>query len=152
MRPKAQEVLEYPLFWTFDKRFSFLRDAYDHILELEDSKVFNALENTVAESLARNCDEDWEVTFLNSIGTGSGSSKFDTATDLLWLIKNTSIYHAQLPQAALKQPKNYWDHFLKHWMIIFQANFQNYLLRFTSCSVNFVKMTSSFRNTKGAAA
>ncbi|KAF5747250.1 hypothetical protein HS088_TW06G01431 [Tripterygium wilfordii] len=99
-RPKAQDVLHHPLFWTSEMRLSFLRDASDRV-ELEDredgSLLLNALESTATVALNGKWDEKMEPAFINNIGRYR-RYKFDSVRDLLRVIRNKLNHYRELPQ------------------------------------------------------
>ncbi|XP_038716165.1 serine/threonine-protein kinase/endoribonuclease IRE1b-like isoform X2 [Tripterygium wilfordii] len=99
-RPKAQDVLHHPLFWTSEWRLSFLRDSSDRV-ELEDrekgSELLNALESTATEALNGKWDEKMEPAFINNIGRYR-RYKFDSVRDLLRVIRNKLNHYRELPQ------------------------------------------------------
>ncbi|XP_021284573.1 serine/threonine-protein kinase/endoribonuclease IRE1b-like isoform X2 [Herrania umbratica] len=100
MRPKAQDVLHHPLFWSSEVRLSFLREASDRV-ELEDreneSALLNALESTATVALGGKWDEKMETAFLNNIGRYR-RYKFDSVRDLLRVIRNKFNHYRELPQ------------------------------------------------------
>ncbi|KAJ0025895.1 hypothetical protein Pint_09200 [Pistacia integerrima] len=71
MRPKAQDALHHPFFWTSETRLSFLRDVSDRV-ELEDrekeSELLTALEGIATVALNGKWDEKMEAAFLDNIG------------------------------------------------------------------------------------
>ncbi|XP_048226917.1 serine/threonine-protein kinase/endoribonuclease IRE1b-like isoform X2 [Ricinus communis] len=99
-RPKAQEVLNHPLFWTPEQRLLFLQDISDRV-ELEDreneSEILNALESTGAVALNGKWDEKMEAAFINNIGRYR-RYKYDSVRDLLRVIRNKSHHYRELPQ------------------------------------------------------
>lgn len=99
-RPKAQEVLNHPMFWTCEKRLSFLLDASDRV-ELEDreadSELLKALESTASVALNGKWDEKMEAAFINNIGRYR-RYKYDSIRDLLRVIRNKSHHYRELPQ------------------------------------------------------
>ncbi|KAJ8772777.1 hypothetical protein K2173_027954 [Erythroxylum novogranatense] len=99
-RPKAQQVLSHPLFWTSEKRLSFLQDVSDRV-ELEDregeSEVLNALETISTVTLGGKWDEKMETIFINNIGRYR-RYKFDSVRDLLRVIRNKSHHYRELPE------------------------------------------------------
>lgn len=99
-RPKAQEVLNHPLFWTSEKRLSFLQDVSDRV-ELEDrenaSELLDTLESTATMALNGKWDEKMEAAFINNIGRYR-RYKFDSIRDLLRVIRNKSHHYRELPQ------------------------------------------------------
>ncbi|CAN0924275.1 Serine/threonine-protein kinase/endoribonuclease IRE1b [Linum grandiflorum] len=99
-RPKAEEVVDHPLFWTSEKRLTFLQDVSDRV-ELEDreseSELLNALESIGAVALNGKWDEKMETAFLNNIGRYR-RYKFDSVRDLLRVIRNKSHHYRELPK------------------------------------------------------
>lgn len=99
-RPRAQDVMNHPLFWTSDKRLSFLQDVSDRV-ELEDresrSELLNALESTATVALNGKWDEKMEAAFINNIGRYR-RYKFDSVRDLLRVIRNKSHHYRELPE------------------------------------------------------
>ncbi|CAN1163079.1 Serine/threonine-protein kinase/endoribonuclease IRE1a [Linum perenne] len=99
-RPKAEEVVDHPLFWTSEKRLTFLQDVSDRV-ELEDregeSELLNALESTGTVALDGKWDEKMEAAFLNNIGRYR-RYKFDSVRDLLRVIRNKSHHYRELPE------------------------------------------------------
>ncbi|GLT94540.1 hypothetical protein SLE2022_122760 [Rubroshorea leprosula] len=67
LRPTAREILDHPLFWTYNKRLSFLRDASEHLLKLEDPEFLNALENIAATTLVGKWDENLKLHSLKAL-------------------------------------------------------------------------------------
>ncbi|KAK8997067.1 hypothetical protein V6N11_020558 [Hibiscus sabdariffa] len=100
LRPKAQDVLHHPLFWSSETRLSFLREASDRV-ELEDrqseSEVLNELESIAPVALDGKWDEKLEAAFLNNIGHYR-RYKFDSVRDLLRVIRNKQNHYRELPQ------------------------------------------------------
>ncbi|XVF63509.1 hypothetical protein PTKIN_Ptkin09bG0092300 [Pterospermum kingtungense] len=100
MRPKTQDVLHHPLFWSSETRLSFLREASDRV-ELEDrkseSELLNALESVAAVALDGKWDEKLETAFLSNIGQYR-KYKFDSVRDLLRVIRNKLNHYRELPQ------------------------------------------------------
>ncbi|GMJ02791.1 ARABIDOPSIS THALIANA INOSITOL REQUIRING 1-1, inositol requiring 1-1 [Hibiscus trionum] len=100
LRPKAQDVLHHPLFWSSETRLSFLREASDRV-ELEDrqseSEVLNELESIAPVALGGKWDEKLEAAFLNNIGHYR-RYKFDSVRDLLRVIRNKQNHYRELPQ------------------------------------------------------
>nr|KJB14203.1 hypothetical protein B456_002G114100 [Gossypium raimondii]KJB14204.1 hypothetical protein B456_002G114100 [Gossypium raimondii]KJB14205.1 hypothetical protein B456_002G114100 [Gossypium raimondii] len=100
LRPKAQDVLHHPLFWSSEMRLSFLREASDRV-ELEDrksaSEVLNELESIAAVALDGKWDEKLEPAFLNNIGHYR-RYKFDSVRDLLRVIRNKQNHYREIPQ------------------------------------------------------
>ncbi|KAL4272368.1 hypothetical protein GQ457_13G000270 [Hibiscus cannabinus] len=100
LRPKAQDVLHHPLFWSSEMRLSFLREASDRV-ELEDrqseSEVLNELESIAPVALDGKWDEKLEAAFLNNIGHYR-RYKFDSVRDLLRVIRNKQNHYRELPQ------------------------------------------------------
>ncbi|XP_022769421.1 serine/threonine-protein kinase/endoribonuclease IRE1b-like [Durio zibethinus] len=100
MRPKAQEVLQHPFFWSSEMRLSFLQEASDHV-ELEDrkseSELLNALESIAAVALDGKWDEKMETAFINNIGQYRRYN-FESVRDLLRVIRNKSHHYRELPQ------------------------------------------------------
>ncbi|KAJ9186314.1 hypothetical protein P3X46_001902 [Hevea brasiliensis] len=99
-RPKAQEVLNHPLFWTSEKRLLFLQDVSDRV-ELEDreneSELLTALETVGTMALNGKWDEKMEAAFINNIGRYR-RYKYDSVRDLLRVIRNKSHHYRELPQ------------------------------------------------------
>lgn len=99
-RPKAQEVLNHPLFWNPERRLSFLQDVSDRV-ELEDreneSELLDALESTATVALNGKWDEKMEAVFINNIGRYR-RYRFDSIRDLLRVIRNKSHHYRELPQ------------------------------------------------------
>ncbi|XP_020535380.1 serine/threonine-protein kinase/endoribonuclease IRE1b isoform X2 [Jatropha curcas] len=99
-RPKALEVLNHPLFWTSEKRLSFLQDISDRV-ELEDreneSEVLTALESVGTAAFNGKWDEKMEAVFINNIGRYR-RYKYDSVRDLLRVIRNKSHHYRELPQ------------------------------------------------------
>lgn len=99
-RPKAQEVLNHPMFWTCEKRLSFLQDVSDRV-ELEDremdSQILKALEATASVALNGKWGEKMEAAFINNIGRYR-RYKYDSIRDLLRVIRNKSHHYRELPQ------------------------------------------------------
>ncbi|KAF9683259.1 hypothetical protein SADUNF_Sadunf05G0194100 [Salix dunnii] len=99
-RPKVQGVLNHPLFWTSEKRLSFLQDVSDRV-ELEDrenaSELLHTLESTATMALNGKWDEKMEAAFINNIGRYR-RYKFDSIRDLLRVIRNKSHHYRELPQ------------------------------------------------------
>ncbi|TYJ49045.1 hypothetical protein E1A91_A01G107500v1 [Gossypium mustelinum] len=100
LRPKAQDVLHHPLFWSSEMRLSFLREASDRV-QLEDrkseSEVLNELESIAAVALDGKWDEKLEPAFLNNIGHYR-RYKFDSVRDLLRVIRNKQNHYREIPQ------------------------------------------------------
>ncbi|XP_022772547.1 serine/threonine-protein kinase/endoribonuclease IRE1b-like [Durio zibethinus] len=100
MRPKAQDVLHHPLFWSSEMRLSFLREASDRV-ELEDrkneSELLNALESVAVVALDGKWEEKMETAFINNIGQYR-KYKFDSVRDLLRVIRNKLNHYRELPQ------------------------------------------------------
>ncbi|KAJ6953278.1 hypothetical protein NC652_005086 [Populus alba x Populus x berolinensis] len=98
--PKAQEVLNHPLFWTSERRLSFVQDVSDRV-ELEDreneSELLNALESTATPALNGKWDEKMEAAFIDNIGCYRRYT-LDSARDLLRVIRNKSHHCRELPQ------------------------------------------------------
>ncbi|GMP72921.1 hypothetical protein CsSME_00030802 [Camellia sinensis var. sinensis] len=98
--PKAVDVLHHPLFWNAEMQLSFLRDASDWV-ELEDreseSELLNALGSIASVALGGKWDEKMESAFINDIGRYR-RYKFDTARDLLRVIRNKLNHYRELPQ------------------------------------------------------
>ncbi|KAM7260337.1 hypothetical protein ACFE04_016078 [Oxalis oulophora] len=99
-RLKAQNVLNHPLFWSSEKRLTFLRDASDRV-ELEDreshSEILNALENIAPVALnGGKWDEKMEPAFINNIGRYR-RYKYDSVRDLLRVIRNKLSHYRELP-------------------------------------------------------
>ncbi|KAL5557696.1 hypothetical protein UlMin_033907 [Ulmus minor] len=99
MRPKAEDVLHHPFFWSSEMRLSFLRDASDRV-ELEDretdSQLLNALEGSAAVALNGKWDEKMEAAFINNIGHYR-RYKYDSVRDLLRVIRNKLNHYRELP-------------------------------------------------------
>eukprot|EP00249_Psilotum_nudum_P010968 c22883_g1_i2 orf=134-2890(+) len=99
-RPSAKEVLLHPLFWSPEKRLSFLRDASDRV-ELENrvqqSFVLDALEAVAPVALGGAWDEKLESTFLENLGHYRRYN-FRCVRDLLRVIRNKSSHYRELPQ------------------------------------------------------
>lgn len=99
LRPKAQEVLAHPLFWTADTRLSFLRDTSDRV-ELEDrgnsSELLKALESIAPVALGGKWDEKMEPAFINNIGRYR-RYKFECVRDLLRVMRNKLNHYRELP-------------------------------------------------------
>lgn len=99
-RPKAQDVLHHPLFWSSERRLLFLIDASDRV-ELEDrvygSKLLKALESNAAVALDGKWDEKMETAFIKNIGHYR-RYKFDSVRDLLRVIRNKSNHYRELPK------------------------------------------------------
>lgn len=99
-RPKAEEVLHHPLFWSSEKRLLFLQDASDRVEladRVGDSDILLALENVAPVALNGNWDEKMEATFIKNIGNYR-RYKYDSIRDLLRLIRNKSNHYIDLPQ------------------------------------------------------
>ncbi|XP_044511209.1 serine/threonine-protein kinase/endoribonuclease IRE1b-like isoform X3 [Mangifera indica] len=100
MRPKAQDILHHPFFWTSEIRLSFLRDVSDRV-ELEDrekgSELLTALEGIVTVALNGKWDEKMEAAFIDNIGRYR-RYKYDSIRDLLRVIRNKSNHYRELPQ------------------------------------------------------
>ncbi|XP_061346104.1 serine/threonine-protein kinase/endoribonuclease IRE1a-like [Gastrolobium bilobum] len=100
LRPKAIEVLHHPLFWSSDKRLSFLRDTSDRV-ELEDretnSDLLKALESIAPVALGSKWDEKMEQAFITNIGHYR-RYKFDSVRDLLRVMRNKLNHYRELPQ------------------------------------------------------
>ncbi|CAN8252184.1 unnamed protein product [Cochlearia groenlandica] len=100
LRPRAQEVLHHPLFWSADMRLSFLRDASDRV-ELENreesSDLLAALESTATVTLNGRWDEKLDSIFLDNIGRYR-RYKFDSIRDLLRVIRNKLNHYRELPR------------------------------------------------------
>ncbi|KAJ4825500.1 hypothetical protein Tsubulata_035021 [Turnera subulata] len=99
-RPKAQEVLHHPLFWSSEKRLLFLQEVSDRV-ELEDrekgSELLKALESTAAVALNGKWDEKMEAVFIKNIGQYR-RYKYDSVRDLLRVIRNKSHHYRELPE------------------------------------------------------
>jgi serine/threonine-protein kinase/endoribonuclease IRE1 len=113
-RPKAEDVLHHPLFWSSEMRLSFLRDASDRV-ELEDrendSQVLKALESIGTVALDGKWDEKLESAFINDIGRYR-RYKYDSVRDLLRVIRNKLNHYRELPdniQAILGQVPEGFD-------------------------------------------
>ena len=93
-------MLNHPLFWTSEKRLSFLQDVSDRV-ELEDrenaSELLDTLESTATMALNGKWDEKMEAAFINNIGRYR-RYKFDSIRDLLRVIRNKSHHYRELPQ------------------------------------------------------
>ncbi|XP_042507610.1 serine/threonine-protein kinase/endoribonuclease IRE1a isoform X2 [Macadamia integrifolia] len=100
LRPKAMDVLNHPLFWSSEKRLSFLRDASDRV-ELEDrgieSDLVNALESVAPVALDGKWDEKMETAFINNIGRYR-RYKFGSTRDLLRVMRNKLNHYGELPK------------------------------------------------------
>ncbi|XVE94387.1 hypothetical protein REPUB_Repub02eG0004400 [Reevesia pubescens] len=117
MRPKAQDVLHHPLFWSSEMRLSFLREASDHVESKDkgtESELLNALESIAAIALGGKWDEKMETAFLNNIGQYR-KYKFDCVRDLLRVIRNKLNHYEELPQEIQELlgpvPEGYYDYF-----------------------------------------
>ncbi|KAF2310247.1 hypothetical protein GH714_007401 [Hevea brasiliensis] len=99
-RPKAQEVLSHPFFWTSERRLLFLQDSSDRV-ELEDreneSELLAALESVGTVALNGKWDEKMEAAFINNI-CRYRRYKYDSVRDLLRVIRNKSHHYRELPQ------------------------------------------------------
>ncbi|XP_065881047.1 serine/threonine-protein kinase/endoribonuclease IRE1b-like isoform X2 [Euphorbia lathyris] len=99
-RPKAQEVLNHPFFWTHEKRLSFLQDISDRV-EMEDreskSDLLDSLESVGTVALNGKWDEKMEAAFINNIGRYR-RYRYDSIRDLLRVIRNKSHHYRELPQ------------------------------------------------------
>lgn len=117
LRPKAQNVLYHPFFWTSDTRLSFLRDVSDRV-ELEDresdSKLLKALEGIAPVALNGKWDEKMETKFIENIGRYR-RYKYDNVRDLLRVIRNKSNHYRELPQDIQEllgsHPEGFYDYF-----------------------------------------
>ncbi|CAM8986686.1 unnamed protein product [Rhodiola kirilowii] len=117
LRPKAENVLHHPFFWSSETRLSFLRDASDRV-ELEDremeSNLLDALESTANVALGGKWDEKMETEFLGNIGRYR-RYKFDSIRDLLRVIRNKLSHYRELPldiQELLGAvPEGFYDYF-----------------------------------------
>ncbi|KAK0577498.1 hypothetical protein LWI29_033989 [Acer saccharum] len=117
MRPRAQDVLYHPLFWTSEMRLSFLRDVSDRV-ELEDregdSELLKELEGIAPLALNGKWDEKMEAAFINNIGRYR-RYKYDSIRDLLRVIRNKSNHYRELPQDIQELlgtiPEGFYDYF-----------------------------------------
>ncbi|KAH9693972.1 serine/threonine-protein kinase/endoribonuclease IRE1b [Citrus sinensis] len=117
LRPKAQNVLNHPFFWTADTRLSFLRDVSDRV-ELEDresdSKLLRALEGIALVALNGKWDEKMETKFIENIGRYR-RYKYDNVRDLLRVIRNKSNHFRELPQDIQEllgsHPEGFYNYF-----------------------------------------
>lgn len=117
LRPKAQNVLYHPFFWTSDTRLSFLRDVSDRV-ELEDresdSKLLKALEGIAPVALNGKWDEKMETKFIENIGRYR-RYKYDNVRDLLRVIRNKSNHYRELPQDIQEllgsHPEGFYNYF-----------------------------------------
>ncbi|KAG6735860.1 hypothetical protein POTOM_061473 [Populus tomentosa] len=102
---KHRRFLNHPLFWTSERRLSFVQDVSDRV-ELEDreneSELLNALESTATPALNGKWDEKMEAAFIDNIGCYRRYT-LDSARDLLRVIRNKSHHCRELPQEI----KNY---------------------------------------------
>jgi serine/threonine-protein kinase/endoribonuclease IRE1 len=93
-------VLHHPLFWSSEKRLSFLRDTSDRV-ELEDrethSNLLQALERIGVVALGGKWDEKMETAFINNIGRYR-RYKFDSVRDLLRVMRNKLNHYGELPK------------------------------------------------------
>ncbi|KDP43783.1 hypothetical protein JCGZ_22410 [Jatropha curcas] len=100
LRPKALEVLHHPMFWSSEKRLSFLRDVSDRV-ELEDreyvSDLLKALESTAPTALGGKWDEKMEPAFITNIGHYR-RYKFNSVRDLLRVLRNKLNHYRELPK------------------------------------------------------
>lgn len=116
-RPKAQEVLHHPFFWTLERRLSFLRDVSDRV-ELEDretdSDLLKALESVASVALNGKWDEKLESKFIDNIGRYR-RYKYDSVRDLLRVIRNKSNHYRELPQDIQEllgsHPEGFYNYF-----------------------------------------
>ncbi|KAG6783562.1 hypothetical protein POTOM_009218 [Populus tomentosa] len=81
-RPKAQEVLNHPLFWTSERRLSFVQDVSDRV------ELLNALESTATLALNGKWDEKMEAAFIDNIGCYRRYT-LDSVRDLLRVIRKS---------------------------------------------------------------
>nr|GMC94736.1 serine/threonine-protein kinase/endoribonuclease IRE1a isoform X1 [Ipomoea batatas]GMC96751.1 serine/threonine-protein kinase/endoribonuclease IRE1a isoform X1 [Ipomoea batatas] len=95
-RPKAAEVIAHPLFWTSEKRLSFLRDTSD-MLEREDwdSEILEALEATSRVSMRGRWHLKMHPQLLETILWYRDYS-FDSVQDLLRAIRNVLNHYREL--------------------------------------------------------
>ncbi|CAN1215533.1 Serine/threonine-protein kinase/endoribonuclease IRE1a [Linum perenne] len=101
VRPKAQEVLHHPMFWSSETRLSFLRDTSDRV-ELEDrdrnSDILKALEGIGPMVLGGGkWDGKIERVFISNVGHYR-RYKYDSVRDLLRLIRNKLSHYRELPK------------------------------------------------------
>ncbi|CAN1215529.1 Serine/threonine-protein kinase/endoribonuclease IRE1a [Linum perenne] len=101
LRPKAQEVLHHPMFWSSETRLSFLRDTSDRV-ELEDrdrnSDILKALEGIGPMVLGGGkWDGKIERVFISNVGHYR-RYKYDSVRDLLRLIRNKLSHYRELPK------------------------------------------------------
>lgn len=99
-RPKAEEVLHHPLFWSSEKHLLFLQDASDRVEladRVGDSDLLKALENVASVALNGNWNEKLEARFIDNIGNYR-RYKYNSVRDLLRLIRNKSSHYIDLPQ------------------------------------------------------
>lgn len=120
-RPKAEEVLHHPLFWSSEKRLLFLQDASDRVEladRVGDSDILQALENVAPVALNGNWDEKMEATFIKNIGNYR-RYKYDSIRDLLRLIRNKSNHYIDLPQEVQElvgpYPDGCYDYFARRF-------------------------------------
>uniref|UniRef100_A0A1D1YZ31 non-specific serine/threonine protein kinase n=1 Tax=Anthurium amnicola TaxID=1678845 RepID=A0A1D1YZ31_9ARAE len=99
MRLKALDVLRHPLFWSSEKRLSFLRDTSDRV-ELEDreneSELLNALESIGPMAFGGKWGDKLHTLFITDMGRYR-KYKFDSARDLLRVIRNKLNHFRELP-------------------------------------------------------
>ncbi|KAL5780888.1 hypothetical protein ACOSQ2_011625 [Xanthoceras sorbifolium] len=117
MRPRAQDVLYHPLFWSSETRLSFLRDVSDRV-ELEDresdSELLKVLEGIAPVALNGKWDEKMEAAFINNIGRYR-RYKYDSIRDLLRVVRNKSNHYRELPRDIQELlgpiPEGFYDYF-----------------------------------------
>ncbi|KAJ0086245.1 hypothetical protein Patl1_09365 [Pistacia atlantica] len=148
MRPKAQDALHHPFFWTSETRLSFLRDVSDRV-ELEDrekeSELLTALEGIAAVALNGKWDEKMEAAFLDNIGRYR-RYKYDSVRDLLRVIRNKSNHYRELPQDIQDLlgplPEGFYNYFSSRFPKLL-IEVYNVIYRYCKEEVFFLKYVKS---------
>ncbi|XP_043709124.1 serine/threonine-protein kinase/endoribonuclease IRE1a-like [Telopea speciosissima] len=116
LRLKAMEVLHHPLFWSSEKRLSFLRDTSDRV-QIErgiESELLNALENVAPVAFDGKWNKKLEAVFINNIGHYK-LYKFGSTCDLLRLMRNKLNHYQELPKETQEilgpVPEGFDDYF-----------------------------------------
>ncbi|WCJ44738.1 Endoribonuclease/protein kinase IRE1-like [Euphorbia peplus] len=142
-RPKAQEVLNHPFFWTHEKRLSFLQDISDRV-ELEDreneSDLLDSLENVGTVALNGKWDEKLEAAFINNIGRYR-RYKYDSIRDLLRVIRNKSHHYRELPQEIKDLLGSHPEGFENY----FSNRFPKLLIEVYNATYNYCREEEFFR-------